>query len=235
VLFEGHFVHPDEVFNGALKSLAEYKECLQMEVTQLPSGSNLNQNFHHDVWCPPPLGFVKINWDAAVNKHEGYIGVGIIARDCMGQFLGARSFCQKIRADAKVAETIAALGAVTFSSEAGFFDVICEGDAAQVVADINSDPPFLSSTGHFIESIHLEMLGLRSCRFVFAPREANMAAHTLAKEAICNKNDVCWLEDVTSSISSIVIREACFSLDPLFFGINLCICFLINVVSELLC
>jgi len=160
------------------------------------------------------LGFVKINWDAAVNKKKGYIGVGIIARDCMGQFLGARSFCQKIRIDAKLAETIVALGAVTFSSKASFFDAICEGDAAQVVADINYDPSFLSSTGHFLESIHMEKLGLRSCRFVFVPRGANMAAHTLAKEAICNKNDVCWLEDVPSSISNIVIREACFSLDP---------------------
>jgi hypothetical protein len=109
-------------------------------------------------------------------------------------------FFQKIKADAHLAETIAALGEVKFSTEAGFFDAICEWDATKVVADINSEPPYLSNTSHFIENIHMEKLRLRSCLFVFAPREANLAAHTLAKEAICNKNDMCWLEDVPSNI-----------------------------------
>jgi predicted nicotinamide N-methyase len=107
--------------------------------------------------------------------------VGIIARDCRGKFLGARGFFQKIKVDAKLPETIAALGAIKFGTEAGFFYAICEGDAAKVVADINSDPPCLSNTGHFIESIHMVKLGLHSCCFVLAPREANTAVHTLTK------------------------------------------------------
>jgi hypothetical protein len=61
MLFEGHFTHPDEVFKGAFKSLAEFKECQQMDIPQQPSGSNLNQNIHLTVWCPPPSGFAKIN------------------------------------------------------------------------------------------------------------------------------------------------------------------------------
>ncbi|XP_062145843.1 uncharacterized protein LOC133853833 [Alnus glutinosa] len=184
-LFEGFFTHLDEVFYGALKALAEYKDCQQMEFPHNSSASNLNQNAHRAVWCLPPSGFIKINWDAA-----------------------------KIKADAHLAETIAALGEVKFSTEAGFFDAICEWDATKVVADINSEPPYLSNTSHFIENIHMEKLRLRSCLFVFAPREANLAAHTLAKEAICNKNYMCWLEDVPSNISSIVFREASVSLDP---------------------
>jgi hypothetical protein len=60
----------------------------------------------------------------------------------------------------------------------------------------------------------MEKLELRSCLFVYALREANMAAHNLAKEAICNKNNVYWMEDVPSSISSIVFREAFLSQDP---------------------
>jgi hypothetical protein len=92
MLFEGFFTHLDEVFYGALKALAEYKDCQQMEFPHNSSASNLNQNAHRAVWCLPPSGFIKINWDAAVNKKDGYIGVEIIARDCRGQFLGAWSF-----------------------------------------------------------------------------------------------------------------------------------------------
>jgi len=40
-----------------------------------------------------------------------------------------------------------------FSKEAGFWEVIFEGDAAQVVKEIKSDPPFLSKVRHFIEGI----------------------------------------------------------------------------------
>jgi hypothetical protein len=37
---------------------------------------------------PPPNGVIKIKWDAAINKTKGCIGLGIMARDCMGLFLG---------------------------------------------------------------------------------------------------------------------------------------------------
>jgi hypothetical protein len=100
---------------------------------------------------------------------------------------------------------------IQFSKEVGFFDVIFEGDAAQVVSEINSDPHFLSRIGHFTESIHMDKIGFRSISFVFAPRDSNTAAHTLAKEAACNKLDLCWLEDISRNISSIVFRECACS------------------------
>jgi hypothetical protein len=33
-------------------------------------------------WYPPTVNEIKINWDAAVSKLSGWIGLGIIARDC---------------------------------------------------------------------------------------------------------------------------------------------------------
>lgn len=57
------------------------------------------------------------------------------------------------------------------------------GDALQVVEEINMGSKSLSRIGHFIEGIHHDVLCLRSSRFCFAPREANSGAHILAKEA----------------------------------------------------
>jgi ribonuclease HI len=82
---------------------------------------------------------------------------------------------------------MAALCAMNFCKEAGFFEVLFEGDATQVVKEINSAPPFLSKIGHFIKSIHSEMSWFRSVVFSFIPRECNTAAHTLAKEATRQK------------------------------------------------
>jgi hypothetical protein len=41
----------------------------------------------------------------------------------------------------KVAEGMITLNSIVFSKEMGFVDVIFEGDALQVVREINSDPP----------------------------------------------------------------------------------------------
>jgi hypothetical protein len=41
-------------------------------------------------WKPPPLRVFKVNWDAAVESNRGKIGLGMIARDSMGNFVAAR-------------------------------------------------------------------------------------------------------------------------------------------------
>jgi ribonuclease HI len=110
--------------------------------------------------------------------------------------------------DAKTAESLAALEAVHFAREAEFLNAIFEGDAVHVIAEINSNPPYLSRSSHILESIHVERQSLHICSFNFVYREANCAAHCLAKEAVSTMNDLCLLENTPISISSIVVREA---------------------------
>jgi hypothetical protein len=89
----------------------------------------------------------------------------------------------------------------------GFWDIIFEGDATQVVKEITIQSSSFSKVDHFIESIYLEKQLFRSAKFQAIPRTCNMAAHTLAKEATANFVDLCWLEDTPTSVSSIVFRE----------------------------
>jgi hypothetical protein len=58
-----------------------------------------------------------------------------------------------------------------------------------------------------IKTILDELQSFRLVKFSFTPRECNMAAHTLAKEATRNKVEQICLEDFLLSILSIVIRE----------------------------
>jgi hypothetical protein len=81
-------------------------------------------------------------------------------------------------------------------------------------------PPYLSSIGNFIESIHLEKRCLRSCNLIFVPREENSASQSRAKELLVIRlTCMCLLEDIPRSIFNVVLREALF-LDPYCFGIN---------------
>jgi hypothetical protein len=134
--------------------------------------------------------------------------LGIIARDYLGNCLGVRSLTKILQVDAKTTESLAALEAVLFAREAGFLDAIFEGDAAHVIVEINSNPPYLSRSGHILENIDVERQSLHTCSFNFVYREANRVAHCLAKEVSSTMNDLCLLEDTPISISSIVVREA---------------------------
>jgi ribonuclease HI len=69
--------------------------------------------------------------------------MGVVARDCRGEILGAQCGFKSIVVDAKTAEAMAALWAVLFIKAEGFLDAIFEGDSAQVVAEISYSPPYL--------------------------------------------------------------------------------------------
>jgi hypothetical protein len=52
------------------------------------------QRASSDAWKKPPQGVVKVNWDVAINKVEGYTGCEIIIYDYEEQVLAARSTAQ---------------------------------------------------------------------------------------------------------------------------------------------
>jgi hypothetical protein len=118
-----------------------------------------------------------------LNIKENYIGIGIVARDHNGDFMGARAITTLAMGVPKVAEAMAVLGAVLFCKEVGFFDVILEGDAKQIVDEANAAGPNLSIAGQFVEGIQAAIHGLRQALMVRVGRDSNKVAHALSKEA----------------------------------------------------
>jgi hypothetical protein len=115
-MFEGIFTPRKIVVSSAIEAHQEYKLCHQkmQPVVEVLAPIPVRK------WQPPPVGVVKVNWDAAVNRREGCVGVGIVARDCEGMFLGAKSLFCSINADPTVAEAMAVTHAVIFCQEVGF-------------------------------------------------------------------------------------------------------------------
>jgi len=122
--------------------------------------------------------------------------------------MGARAVTKPVVAAPKVAEAVAALEAVLFSKAAGFFGVILEEDAKQVIDDVNSVTPNLNAAGHFVEGIKAELQGLRYAFMVHVGREANNVTHCLTREASTNEIDFVWLEEIPSFILHVVLRES---------------------------
>jgi ribonuclease HI len=97
--------------------------------------------------------------------------------------------------------------AVVFCKEAGFYEIILEGDAKQVVDDVKSRTTNHDAVGHFVEGIITEMQGLWEVSIFHVGREANNIAHQLAKEASTKEIDSVWLEDFPNFIIHAVLRE----------------------------
>jgi hypothetical protein len=205
-VFEGEFRHPNVVFDGAVGALEEYKRCLQLDWESIDKEQEVTKATGKK-WTPPSEGKIKVNWDAFVNAKGNCIGLGIVARDCRGMFLGAKCVKKPILVEPMIAEAMVALWAVLFCKEVGFFEVVFKGDSAQIVGEILSNPPYLSSSGHLIESIAQELNGFRSVSFVHVNRECSNVAHMLAKEAVERYEEMCWLEETPDCIGSVILRE----------------------------
>jgi ribonuclease HI len=205
MLFEGVVDHPNKSYTNAVAMVDDFKCCLRgVEEANQPLVVEVRGPF---CWMKPPEGTIKVNFNAAINKNSGLLGLGVIARDCMGYVLGAKRLSKHMFIDAHPAELMAASYAVSFCLEAGFFHVIFEGDALNVIREVNSNPPYSSKDDHFIEGIKQEVLKLNSYSFVHVPKALNEAAYTLAKSAAFNFCDDVWLEEVPLCIVDIVSRE----------------------------
>jgi hypothetical protein len=140
--------------------LEEYQRCNKNE--DILSSGDLMPHLPRPRtgWYPPLSGLKKVNWNASINITKECIGIDVVARNSIVNVLGAKSLTEKVVAIPKLAEAMAAYEAVVFCKEVGFYDIILEGDAKQVVDDVNSRTPNQNVAGHFVEGIIMEMQGL---------------------------------------------------------------------------
>jgi ribonuclease HI len=148
-----------------------------------------------------------VNWDAAVSKKNGCVGVGIIARDFLGKVCAARSLTVRQIIEPVVAEAMAGVHAMLLGKDLNRSGVILEGDAQQVVNAVNSLNPCKSSYGQFIEDIKEGIRSTGNMSVNFTKRDANYAAHGLASFATTHVVDVLWKEEIPPCVYDIVRRE----------------------------
>jgi hypothetical protein len=74
----------------------------------------------NEVWQKPPVGSIKVNWDAAVDKARNRVGLGIITRDSNGQPVVMQCATRPYISDPAVAEALAAWTAVELSCKLQF-------------------------------------------------------------------------------------------------------------------
>jgi hypothetical protein len=83
-----------------------------------------------------PKLFSKVNWDAAIEKFNGHLGICIVVRGHEEYVHRARSMTRLEHLELIAAE---ALHVSFFYKESGLHNIILEGDALQVIKAVSSN------------------------------------------------------------------------------------------------
>jgi hypothetical protein len=206
VVFGGDFMPPNQLLRDTELALEEFKVANSTSTLRMTNSSHIEE----ERWVPPPKNIIKINWDASLDAAKKIIKIEIIARDEKGKFLTAISKQESIEVELVVTETFAALTAITMCLEQNFQDVIFEGDALQVVKEVNSDKHCNNYYGHLVEDVKHGLKRLKSAKFSHVRHSANVAAHELAMLARTHVTDVIRWNILPPNISGIVQREGLY-------------------------
>ncbi|KAK4435385.1 hypothetical protein Salat_0701900 [Sesamum alatum] len=140
------------------------------------------------VQYPPPNGIIKINFDGATFAEENAAGIRVIARSSNGTCVGWRKRLLPFKAAPEHCEMLAAATAVFFGKEKGWNHVMIEGDCLLVITKLTNEDQDFSTLGNLVQDIKNNSKDFSFCRFIHVPREANILAHRLARDANSNSD-----------------------------------------------
>ena len=141
------------------------------------------QRLTTNTWVAPTDLVYKLNFDATIFKELNCSGVGVIIRNANGEVMAAMSAKGPPVEDSEVAEALACRKAMEFAIDAGFSELIIEGDNVAVMSSLSHGGPNLSRIGHVVQDIQWLATGLRWAQFSHVKRSANSVAHVLARYA----------------------------------------------------
>lgn len=139
MVFSRHFSAPQNLAAAARNMVDDFSFVQQRKKGQESSHGQLS-----DRWSPPSNGYVKINWDAAINPGLRRMGIGVVIRDNAGGFVAAQIKNFPFMVDTTVAEAWGTWCVMRLGCELGLTHVQLEGDALNVVTTLKKEGPCLS-------------------------------------------------------------------------------------------
>jgi ribonuclease HI len=202
-LHEGSFSHPVSIIKQAESLIEEFNQA-QPGVSRVCTQEKLPIS---GKWINPQQGWFKVNWDAAVGKQAGRIGLGAVIRNHRGEMVAARSLTRVGLLEPAAAEAVAAIVVIQLAREMGLQQIYVEGDAKVIVDAVVSQAPDWSRRGHLIEDIRSALRSFPHWTMAYVKRGANQAAHMVARLATAQVMDKTWSYDFPECLSEMCKAE----------------------------
>ncbi|KAG9129294.1 hypothetical protein Leryth_015680 [Lithospermum erythrorhizon] len=184
MIHDGNCDLPDKLVFKSWIMLQEIEKAHGETMTQGPSTT--------PSWTKPSSGYIKMNVDAAIHKHQQVIGFGWVIRDDKGQFISAGTKRDAFTSNAEQAELLAIKFAVGFLHQHSFELVIIESDCMTAIGKINAEVEDLSMVGNIVADIKRVALLFGECLFAHTRSNCNICAHLMAKSATLGEQIQEW-------------------------------------------
>ena len=188
IVHEGALQDPNRLVQRAVDLLEEYREA-QVQLT-ISSQTEIVQT-----WTPPAGLLYKINFNAAVFADIKASGFRVVIWNDKGEVMAALLAKGPPVMDNEEAKVLVWHKALEFALDAGFIEVVLEGDNIGVMRSIQSNDVNNSGLGHIYGDIHCLAAGFRAWSISYVKRTANSVAHSLAKYARQVVDERVWLEE----------------------------------------
>ena len=165
------------------------------------------------VWRPPTGSVYKLNFDVAIFDGTRSLGVGVIVRNSLGEVMASLSARGPTVANSEEAEALACRKVVEFAMDAGFMDLVIEGDNAVVMKAIASLRLDRSRLGHIYDDIRTLAVGFRSCTIGCVNKSANSVAQSLTRFASHLDDELVSLEESPPPALEALYLDASFLND----------------------
>lgn len=132
-------------------------------------------------WCPPEEGKFKINVDAAVVGEAETCSVGMVLRDCRGQFLEGKVMNFLNPESVFAAEARGVCEALLWAKERDLQNVIIETDSLLTVRALRMKSLNVLEVGNVLQMCLKQLKENPTFSIVFVQRQANKVAHEMAK------------------------------------------------------
>ncbi|CAN6541779.1 unnamed protein product [Malus baccata var. baccata] len=191
----GSSLPPTEILEVWKRNVDEYRNANERveQGSPIPAyNRDVGEEMRPVCWKKPCFGMIKMNTDAAWCKASQRAGLGWVARDFAGVLQGAGGTGASSFHSAAAAEAAAIRGALEFCLLQGFVNVIVESDARAIVLMIRKELTHNFRIGCLLGDIENLARRMQAVSFVFAPRECNTAAHSVAKFVFQEGREFVW-------------------------------------------
>ena len=146
MVHDGQMKDPCWLNKRAAKYLEEYKKA-QEHLAILDATPSKQQ------WKPPPQNMFKMNFDAAMFTDQQCSGFRAIIQNAQGEVMVGVSIKRPYVRNSEEAEALACRKAVIFTMEAGFLELVVEGDNVTMMRAISDLSCYNSLLGNIYENI----------------------------------------------------------------------------------
>jgi ribonuclease HI len=157
-------------------------------------------------WQKPRDGWWKCNVDASFAQNPNSLAWGWCIRDAAGSFVAAGSGTCSYKVSVAEGEAKALLEAMRDACSHGWSNIVFESDSKSVVDAVHKNHHGISEFNSIISSITSILHYYTNYEVKFTKRQANMAAHMLARAA-CSWSSRMFFNCIPRCIEPIIINE----------------------------